>query len=121
MDASVPEPAERSELGPGVLAGAGAAGAVPCRSDDSPGVENAEASGAEDERDRHADSGADHRGSGVHIVLAPGVPSHDGYFVVLPEDRLLHVHVHLVSRDLPALPLRPTNESGLEGSAAAGA
>ena len=50
---------------------------------------------------------------------AAGARPRPGHLLVRRQGRLLHVHVHLVPRHLPALPLRPVDEGGLEGSAAA--
>ena len=56
---------------------------------------------------------------GIVLVHPAGARPDSGYFLVHRQSRLFNVYVHLVSRHLPALPLRSANERWMEGAAAA--
>ena len=57
---------------------------------------------------------------GMVLFRAAGARSRSGYLLVQRQSRTLHVYVHLVSRHVPALPLRSTDESRMESPAADG-
>ncbi len=57
---------------------------------------------------------------GVVLFIPPVRDRVQDIFWFSRQGSVLHVHVHLVSRHIPALPLRSIDESGMESPAAAG-
>ena len=115
-----PNALERRNLGPGVLAGPRPDVSVPRRNHFLQHRPHAQASILQSADHRpgriRRGPGTDRRGP----VRSAGARSRPGYFLVQRQSSALHVHVHLVSRHIPALPLRSTDESRMESFVAAG-
>src|ERR1035438_5425032 len=120
MDAALSNPVERAGLGHGVLVPSGA-DILRARCRVLPGNH----SHAEDSAvSRSGDwPGQIRRAAGIRRPGAAGAGSERSrtrHLLVRRQSCFLHVLVHLVPRDVPALPLRPAHEGGLESTAADG-
>src|SRR5580700_11857416 len=120
MDASFPDMAERRYLGSSVFAGSRI---------DLPSAGGDHVPGCNSHAQTPVLPHADHRprwfwsiagDDWTAFIRASGARPYSGHFLVQRESRSVHVFVHLVSRDVSALPLRSINESWMEGTAAAG-